>query len=564
MSGLKKSSYLQSILFGLMAALFVVACSDGKSGIEMGSAQTAPVNDTVIYNVRGYTFRNDELIQFDYLHFGDDGKIIAVGTGEHPVAKTVRDAENAVMLPGLIDAHGHVSSLGRSMAQVDLMGITSLEKTLKAIKAYSDSNPDLTILRGRGWNQERWANAEFPSAQDLDDLGIDIPVVLGRVDGHAVWVNSQALALAEIDDETFDPAGGEIIRDANGKATGILVDAAEGLIMSKLPDPDDETIKAYLSSAMQYLVTLGMTATHDAGVNFDETQVYHLLQKQNEMPMRVYAMLSGIETQRDYGDAYASPDEKLIIRSVKLYADGALGSRGAALLQDYTDRAGQKGLVITGQRDLAAAIREAREHYYQVNIHAIGDRGNRMALNAFKDAGALEDERHRIEHAQIVHPDDIPRFKKQGIIPSMQAVHATSDMHMAEKRLGADRLVGAYAWRRFLDQGSRIANGSDFPVELPNLFHGLYASVTRQDKNGEPEDGWLPEQSMTRAETLKSFTIDAAYAAAMEGSTGSLEKGKWADFVLMNKDFFEIPTNEIYSLTVNETWVGGEQVFKRQ
>lgn len=556
--------HLKSAIVLLVSFVFLLSgCSGKVTNTSDDKNESEQLTGTVIYNVRGYTFKNDEVVNFNYLHFADGGKIIATGSGDPPNAGSMRDANNAVMLPGLIDAHGHVSSLGRAMSQVDLMGITTLEETLEVIKAYADANPDLEIIRGRGWNQELWTKAVFPTALDLDNLGVSQPIVLGRVDGHAVWLNSKALTLAGINDKTEDPAGGEIIRDSKGKASGVLVDTAEELIVSQIPEPDQETINKYLNTAMQHLVSLGMTATHDAGVNIAETQAYQNLQRNKKMPMRVYAMLSGIETQRNYGKTYTSPDEKFIVRSVKMYVDGALGSRGAALLEDYTDRPGQRGLVITEQDVLTAAIREARQHYYQVNVHAIGDRGNRMVLDAFKDAEALETERHRIEHSQIVHPDDIPRFKTQGIIPSMQGVHATSDMHMAEKRLGKDRLAGAYAWRTFLDQGSRIANGSDFPVELPNLFHGLYASVTRQDKNSKPDGGWLPEQRMTRAETLKSFTIDAAYAAHMDKSTGSLEPGKWADFVLMDKDFFKVPDNQIHALKVNETWVGGQQVYKR-
>lgn len=554
----------------LTAALLLLSCSK-KELLVNPAAETKPIQkpqSTLIHNVQGYTFQGNDLTEFDYLHFSDEGKILAIGNGnaangDLPNAATTRDANNAVMLPGLIDAHGHVSSLGRAMTQVDLMGISTLEETLEVINAYAEANPDLPYIRGRGWNQELWTVAEFPTAKHLDELGITVPVVLGRVDGHAIWVNSKGLKLAGITDATPDPAGGEIIRDANGKATGILVDTAEDLVMSKIPAPDNATIKTYLTTAMDHLVSLGMTATHDAGVSYAETRAYHELHRAKQMPMRVYGMLSAIETQREYGKAFSANDDKLFFRAIKMYADGALGSRGAALLEDYHDRPGQRGLIITEQDAMTVAIREGRQHYYQINIHAIGDRGNRMVLDAFKAAEASEKERHRIEHSQIVNLDDIPRFKQQGIIPSMQGVHATSDMHMAEKRLGKDRLAGAYAWRLFLDQGSRIANGSDYPVELPNLFHGLYASVTRQDKNSNPPGGWLPEQRMTRAETLKSFTLDAAYAAFMDDTTGSLEVGKWADFILMDKDFFKVPENEIHSLQVNETWVGGKQVFKR-
>ena len=570
MTSTKKSLFslnLKPLALAIFTASFLLsACTKSEVQdepvLETSNAKFTTAG-TVFYNVRGYTFNNNELRNFDYLHFGDDGKVISTGKGKHPNAKTMRDAENAVMLPGLIDAHGHVSSLGLGMLQIDLMGVTSLTEALKQLKTYSDKNPELVNIQGRGWNQELWTPAKFPTADDLDALGINKPIILGRADGHAVWVNTAALELADIKTDTPNPAGGEILRDANGKSTGILVDTAESLIRNKLPATSLDESKSYIAAAMKNLVSLGMTATHDAGATFEETKAYHLLQNANEMPMRVYVMLSGIETQRDYGATYQSQDEKLQIKSIKLYVDGALGSRGAALLEDYSDRPGQRGYVITEQTVLEGAIREARQDYYQVNIHAIGDRGNRMALDAFKNAEAVEKERHRIEHAQIVHPDDIPRFKEQGIIPSMQGIHATSDMHMAEKRLGKDRLEGAYAWKTFLDQGSRIPNGSDFPVERPNLFQGLHASVSRQDKNSLPNGGWLPQQRMTREQALRSFTLDAAYAGHMDDTTGSLEAGKWADFILMDEDFFSIPREYIHSMQVNETWVGGKQVYLR-
>lgn len=519
--------------------------------------------DTVVSNVRGYTFANDSFTQFSYLLFDDRGKVLRTGTGTPPKATVQVDGGGAVLLPGLIDAHGHVFGYGNAMGEVDLVGTRSVEDALARVRKYATDNPRAKWILGRGWNQEMWFPAEFPKASDLDAVIGDRPVLLRRVDGHASWANTRALELAGVASRTLSPAGGDIHVDDNGKPTGILIDAAMDLVGQHVPAPDLAATMLGLSRGMQKLASLGLTAVHDAGIDVQQIEAYRTLHTLDALPIRIYAMLGGIETLRAFGPPQAMNDDRLLLRSVKLYSDGALGSRGAALLAPYSDQRDSLGLLFVEHDELTALIREARGAGYQVNVHAIGDRANRVLLDAFETAGAKPAERHRNEHTQIVDPVDIPRFKSIGIVPSMQPTHATSDKNMAEKRLGRARLAGAYAWRSFLDQGSRIPAGSDFPVEDANPFWGWYAAVTRQDLDGDPPGGWLPEQKMTRVEAFRAFTLDAAWAAHMDNRTGSLEKGKWADFILLDADPFEVSEREIANIGVLQTWVAGRRVWRK-
>jgi predicted amidohydrolase YtcJ len=346
----------------------------------------------------------------------------------------------------------------------------------------------------------------------------------------------------------------------------VLVDLAMDLVDAVVPPPDKREIRLAYLEAIESLVALGLTGMHDAGITITEAEVLIAMADDGELDMRVYAMLS------DAGENLDAMGEPLVghgrdhldIRSVKLYADGALGSRGAALREPYADDPENRGLAFLATSDLADKIRKSNEMGFQVGIHAIGDLANRMSLDALETVQGAKPSplRNRIEHAQVVALEDIPRFAKLGVVASMQGVHATSDMNMAEDRVGHERILGAYAWRRFLDSGAVIANGSDFPVELPNPFYGLYASVTRQDRDGRPAGGWYADQAMTREEALDSFTLAAAWAALQEDRMGSLEAGKWADFIIVDRDYFEIPAAEIDDIRVLETWVGGDRVFR--
>ena len=526
---------------------------------------------TALHNVNGYTSSDDGLVEFDVIVFGEEGRIIAIGEdallGQHPDAARI-DGGGRTVLPGLIDAHAHVTSLGFLETQVNVMGIGALDATLAAIREYAEANPSLPWILGRGWNQVLWESNEFPTAADLDEVIADRPAWLRRVDGHAGWANSAALKIAGIDKDTPDPVGGKIIRDDAGNATGVLIDTAMELVATHVPRPDKAATRAAVRAASDVMLSAGITSVHDAGIDVLTAEVYMAMADDGELDVRIYAMTAGAD---DVLDAIGEPivaygNDRVDIRSVKLYSDGALGSRGAAMIEPYSDDAENRGLAFWTQDELDAMVAKANGMGFQVGIHAIGDLGNRMSLNAFEkiQGGKPSPLRNRIEHSQIVTLEDIPRFAELGIIASMQATHATSDMNMAEDRVGPERILGGYAWRRMLDAGVVIANGSDFPVELSNPFHGLYASVTRQGRDGEPEGGWYADQALTRAETLHSFTLGAAYAAHQEDRLGSLEPGKWADFIVIDRDYFTCPASEIDDIVVLETWVAGEKVFDRE
>lgn len=528
---------------------------------------------TVIQNVRGYTFYDGDLKEFSAIAF-ENGKVIDIysdTTFKSSADTRVIDGNNKVLLPGLTDAHAHVMGLGTMLMNVDLSGIKSLDETLNHIKEYAEENPDLQWIEGRGWNNTHWEGGEFPTAADLDKVVSDRPVWLSRVDGHAAWANTKAMELAGITADTEAPEGGKIIRDENGEPTGVFVDAAESLIASKIPQPTDEEQQTALSKALELMRSKGLTSVHDAGVGSETWEMYKEFSDQDKLTTRIYAMISGagatFDELSENGPIHSYQDDMLSLQSVKIYSDGALGSRGAALLEPYSDDPGNTGLLFHSQQEMNEMVLKTMSEGYQTNVHAIGDAANRQVLNAFenaKDSLGEQGLRNRIEHAQIVSPEDIPRFKKLNIIASMQPTHATSDMNMAEDRVGPERIKGGYAWQTFLDQGTVVASGSDFPVEHVDPFYGLYSAVTRQDHEGNPEDGWYSSESMTREQAFRSFTLDAAYAAHQEEVLGSLEPGKWADFVIVDRDFFEVPAIEIWQTNVLETWVAGKQVYSAE
>ena len=509
--------------------------------------------------------------------FDDAGAILAVGEAGALHARwpdaTRLDLGSATVIPGLIDAHGHVAGLGLSRMRVELEGTRDKAEVLARLRAFSDSLQPGDWLLGRGWDQNDWPEQVFPTAADLDAAFPDRPVWLERIDGHAGWANSAALRATWQDLDAggtrgdWHPAGGRIVRDAQGRATGVLVDGAMALVDGVLPAMDVASAERALSSGMQEAVRHGLTGVHDAGVSLLQMQAYRNLADRGEMPLRIHAMADGDSEALAWlcrEGAYRHAGGRLQMRAVKLYVDGALGSRGAALLEDYSDDPGNRGLVLMSPDQLGEAVAKARDCGIQVATHAIGDRGNRLVLDAYEAALAGHPGlRWRIEHAQVLAPEDLPRLAGLGVIASMQPTHATSDMPWARERLGPDRIHGAYAWRSLRDSGARLALGSDFPVESVDPRLGLYAAATRTDAAGEPIGGWLPGEVLTPFEALRGFTRDAAWAGFAEAETGTLAEGLRADFVVVAEDPLAIPATGLDDLTVLSTWVDGRAAYTR-
>lgn len=528
----------------------------------------------IFHNVTGYTVKNDSLSVFHVLAFDGAGRVLGTGNEElidkYPDAVRF-DGGGNILLPGLIDAHGHVLGLGYSKIEVDLSGIQSLDEIRQILKRYVEENPAKDWITGRGWNHALWNPANLPSAAILDAIIPEKPVWLRRVDSHAGWANSRALKRAGIDEHTPDPEGGKILRDAGGHPTGVLVDEAMSLIDGVIPAHTESEDGAALQEALNIFKSCGLTSVHDPGIVASNYNLYKSFVDKGKMTARIYAMILGVGENFDglaeNGPVEGYGNDLLALRSVKLFTDGALGSRGAALLEPYGDEPDNNGLLFYSDEELSGSIRKATKKGFQVNIHAIGDRANRQVLNAFErieKEQSIRALRNRIEHAQIVSLDDIPRFKDLDIIASVQPTHATSDMNMAESRLGKKRMAGAYAWHQFEKQDTIVAGGSDFPVESANPFLGLYAAVTRQDLDGNPEGGWYPEEKMTRFEAFKAFTVNAAYAAFQEDVIGSLEPGKWADFILVDTDIFKEPLHKIWQTKVLQTWLAGEKIYQNE
>jgi predicted amidohydrolase YtcJ len=548
--------------------------------MALGTANAATtVEPLLIYNAHGLTLdAGGELRRFEALAVDAKGRVLGNGTLKAmqaiaPKAKRI-NAQGQVLMPGLIDAHGHVMGLGLSRRQLELRDTTDLAAALAAIKAHAASRPNQAWILGRGWNQANWKLGRFPTATELDSAERARPVWLERVDGHAGWANSRALKLAGITRDTPDPAGGHIERDAKGEPTGVLVDGAMELIDKLVPAPSDADQRAALDAAQDELVSLGLTSAHDAGISADTDRLMRDYAAAGRLKLRIYAMVSNSdEALRTHmlasGPMKDDGTGHYALRAFKLYADGALGSRGAALLQPYSDAAPGKGLLFNADTVLLEQMRAAARAGFQVNVHAIGDAANRQVLAGFEQlrkelGGRSAGLRHRIEHAQVVALDDIKRFANAGVIASMQPVHATSDMNMAEARIGPQRIRGAYAWQRLRQSGARLACGSDFPVEEATPWAGLYAAITRQDAEGHPPGGWYGDQALTPVQALDCFTRGAAYAAHAEKDLGTLERGKRADFILVNVDPVTAKPVELLSAKVSQTWVGGRLVYERK
>lgn len=495
-----------------------------------------------------------------------DGKFLAVSADvkAHVGPATRRiDARGATVIPGLIDSHVHMRGLGDMLETFDFRGVSSIEEIVKRVAGKAATLPKGTWIRGRNWDQTNWGG-KFPNADDISKLVPDHPVYLTRVDGHAGWANRKALEIAEITKTTRSPNGGELMHDAAGNVTGILIDRAQGLVTRRIPQLERADAEKRLAKAAQECARLGMTSVHDAGIGETEYAAYKELVKRNQLPVRVYAMVGGDGALWDRMlEKGPEIDDHFTVRSIKLVADGAMGSRGAAFWQPYSDDKANSGLLILKQSEIERIAKEALAKGFQVATHAIGDRANRTALDAYAAVlGGKNDKRFRIEHAQVVSLPDFRMFADNNVIASLQSTHATSDMRWAKDRLGPDRLLGAWAAQRFLKAGARIANGSDFPVEDPNPLWGFYAAITRQDHAGNPPEGFMPDQKLSRERALESWTMDGAWAAFEEDRKGSITVGKLADFVILDTDIMTVDPKKIITAKPKMTVLGGAVVYE--
>lgn len=534
--------------------------------------------DLVLTNGRIYTVDNARPIVTALAVRG--GRILFIGSdaeakGLVRPSTRVIDLHGLAVYPGLIDAHAHLLGLGVTLRRVNLAGSRSYDEVIARVKAWAKDIKPGQWIQGRGWDQNRWPVKEFPNQEALSRAFPNNPVVLTRIDGHALLANARAMELARVTAATPDPAGGRIIRDASGAPAGVFVDNAQQLIARAIPAATPAETRSAILAAISEANRWGLTGVHDPGENAQTISIYEELARAGNYSLRNYVMIS------DPGDPHSAAalgnpyirrgpqsalyDGHLWIRALKLYADGALGSRGAALLAPYSDEPTNSGLLVSRPEHIEAWAETALQRGFQVNVHAIGDRGNRIVLDAFQTAlrkYPKADHRFRVEHAQVISLQDIPRFAQLGVIPSMQATHQTSDMRWAEARVGPQRIRGAYAWRSLLNTGVVIPNGTDFPVEEVNPLLTFHAAVTRQDPTNWPAGGWYPEQKMTREEALQSMTIWAAYAGFQEKLLGSLTPGKYADFVVLDRDIMRVPDTEILGARVVSTWIGGKAVYQ--
>lgn len=534
------------------------------------SAATPALADVLVDNVEGITLGSDGKVErFAAILIGDDGRIEQVfKRGDKRPAKVDYrlDGKGRVVLPGLIDAHAHVMGIGFGALTLDLSETRSLADALAKIRVYAAAHPDRPWIIGRGWNQELWGLGRFPTAAELDAVVADKPVWLERVDGHAGWANTRALAAGGVTAATRDPAGGRVERAApGGKPLGVLVDNAMELVGKAVPPPRPEDRDLALAEAQRILLARGVTAVADMGTSIEDWQSYRRAGDSGYLNLRIMSYAAGVEQMALIGGPGPTPwlyDDRLRLGGVKLYLDGALGSRGAALKTPYADSPGNSGLRIINDTQLKNLMSRAALDHFQVAVHAIGDGANAAALDAIEDLALTYkgDRRWRIEHAQVVDPADIARFGKLGVIASMQPIHQTSDRLMAEARLGPARLGGAYAWRSLKAGGARLAFGSDAPVELADPFAGLAAAMTRQGPDGQPFGGWQPQERVDFETALSAYTVDAAWAGFAEGRFGRIVKGQHADFILIDRDPTLSSASEVRATRVLQTWVGGRLV----
>jgi predicted amidohydrolase YtcJ len=518
--------------------------------------------DTLIDNANGVQVDQASRIQhFTGLLIGDDGKIVKIlHIGDkRPKAQTIVDAGGRTLLPGMIDAHGHVMDLGFGALRLNLVGTRSLAELQQRLRAYAATHPDAKWIQGFGWNQELWPERKFPTAADLVAIIPDRPVVLERVVGHAIVANSAAMRAAGVTAATPAPAGGRI-------ENGLFVDAARELVDKAIPTPTQAEMDEAFAKAQQILLGFGVTGVGSMSTRLEDWNTFRRAGEAGRLQVRLMTYLLGLEPLKTiphptgwmYGD-------RLRAQGVKFFADGALGSRGAWLKQPYADKPDTRGLQFHSDAELLAETNTAAAAGFQIATHAIGDAANEQIISIYEQLHRRYpgDLRWRIEHFQIVDPADIPRLAPAGIIASMQPTHQTSDRLMAEERLGPNRLKGAYAWQSVLKSGAKLAFGTDFPVESPNPFPGLSAAISRQDVNGQPPGGWIPSERLTFGEALHAYTRGSAYAGFADDRIGALEPGKWADFIIVDRDPTKVDAQALARTDVLETWVGGKKVWAR-
>lgn len=524
--------------------------------------------DTLVDNVDGVTIDGEgKVLRFTGLVFDEDGKVVQVlARGDkRPQVDYRLDGEGRVMIPGMIDAHVHVMDIGFAALTLDLSDTASLEDALAKIKAFADENPGRPWILGRGWNQEKWGLGRFPTAAELDAVVADRPVWLERADNHANWGNTLAITTAGVTAKTADPAGGVIIRDTKGNPAGVFVDNAVQLVGKVVPAPRPGDRDLAFARAQDVLLAKGVTAVADMGTEMADWGTYRRAGDSGRLRLRIMAYADSFETL----ELVSGPEptgwlynDRLRMGGIKIYLDGALGSRGASLKEPYADQTGTRGLAFLTPAQLRNLMSRAALSNFQTAVHAIGDAANADVLAAVAELSETYtgDRRWRIEHAQIIDPADIPAIGQSGIIASMQPLHQTSDRTMAEARLGPDRLDGAYPWRSVVNVGGRLAFGSDAPVELADPWAGLAAAISRTDASGQPFGGWFPQETVSRETALAGFTSDAAFAGFAEGRFGRLIPGERADFLLVDRDPLLASPDEIRATQVREVWIGGVKV----
>ncbi len=498
-------------------------------------------------------------------YLGDDGGVEAMIGADTRVV----DLAGRTVTPGLIDAHSHLIGLGAALERVDLVGTTSYAEVIERVRAAAERAPAGQWILGRGWDQNDWPQQAFPHHRALSEAVPDHPVWMGRIDGHAALLNVRAMELLGVSSASVDPVGGRFERDEAGEPTGVLVDTAMA-VGRGIPSATPAELERQILTGARHCLERGLTTVTEMGISATEYGAYSALRAADRLPTRSALFLNGNDPQL-LDDWFGrgpelDPEARLVVRGVKLYSDGALGSRGAALVESYSDDPGNVGLLITGNAEMSSICERALESGFQVATHAIGDRGNLVTLDAFESCfGEPRPEaRFRVEHAQVMRLADIERMARLGVIASMQPTHATSDMPWAEDRVGPERIVGGYAWRKVLEAGGRLALGSDFPVESADPRLGLYSAVTRQDLDGSPEGGWYPEELLTREEALRGFTLDAAHSLFLENEIGSLEVGKRADLVVFADDIVAAPAARLPRIAVDMTLVDGMVVYERE